>query len=787
MNFESRRSPAELYQQAKEAKKEANKEEVKEVDEEEKKEPVKILMDNEEILEQVGKKSQQLAEEYPEEYARYLEVLRKSRKAGGDSHQDFLKAELYCKAIYNLVRANKDRNPKTSKMFEHQVDMSEDIIKWLDAGEHSGYVEAATSTGKTVVFVEFISALIGKQPEEPKEKLAASGLRTLVLVPSKDLVNQVVGDPSSPEDTKKKGFAGFGSPNLNVTKYYGDEKNLSGDVVVMTYQSMSAIIKGYEDDGKEEYKEAYIMLKGFTDPHHPENNIPPAFSAVVCDEAHEALGDVRQPDLISICPDAIKIGFTATPFFNKSGKTISSIFGEKFHKLSIEDAVEKNIVSDPRSYVIKSKLKVDMVISEGDYSPESLALLDDPERNNIAIGIAVDCIAKGKQGLISCVPKVEDGRSCAHAWKIAEELSKRTYIDPETGEEKKIDARAIDSSMDTKDKEDIYKLFTEGKVQFLTFVDALKQGWDNDKASVLINLRPTLSLVLALQRLGRILRKEDYGQHEYCDVYDIIDELFSSRNWSGETQLLAAELLGMKNGDTLITGQAQDGSVSDMMYAGIPTKLEINRLPQQIEGVENKGFAINMDGDPVVEGNAASKHLSITPDKLMNMYQGTEQCGKEFYVIAHLIEAIRHNIKEAVMEEKIYVQKFLEFNGLDKDEFLKKFKQKSPTYRELPQVWNLRKLVAIAGISEDEAYEKLREHEYLGTTFLETLSDQTGVSLPILKKLVVENKIEPAGISERTKPNGKKVETPLYDSFNVISKVDDQILKPVERKGQRMA
>ncbi|MEI6378291.1 MAG: DEAD/DEAH box helicase family protein [Candidatus Falkowbacteria bacterium] len=744
------KSPAELYHQTKAVNKDWGED----------------LVEKKDFVKSHHKTPRELVEEFPEQYPVYLEILRSLRKSGQEKLEDFLEDEQYCQIKYNLMTALQAMNPEESSLYAHQVDMITDLINHIDKGERTGYIESATSTGKTVVFVEFVKNLINKKEEEPYDQPSESGIKTLVLAPSADLCNQIVGDREANEGKGKKGFAQF-APNIRATKYFDKSKDMSGDVVVMTYASLNAIIRGYEDDGKEEYKEAYDML------------MSDHFGAIISDEAHRALGNKIGNNLPRIAGKALKIGFTASPLFT-DGRSVKSIFGEKIHELSLLDAVEKNLVADPRMFVIDSKFKVKLKTGgKGDYSEEDLAALDDPERNKIAINIAMDCIMKGKQGLISCVPKNEDGRSCAHAWKVAEELAKQIIIDPKDGKERNVRAQAIDGDMKPEEREEMYKKYSNGEIDFLTFVDTLKEGWDNDKASVLINLRPTLSRVLAAQRLGRILRKQDYKQKEYCDVYDIVDDNFEDRNTEQETQLLVAEILGMEDGDILTSGKAHDGTMSDLKYSGVDTKLHINRKPQQMP--DSAEGLCSHDERSVLSQALAVKVLHISRANLQERYQGIRKAGETYYDFDKTIDAMNHYVTNQILEGNVDVNRFLAVTGQDKEEFFAKFKKQSIGTSSLPVAFRLNKLIKISGLSQDEVLEKMGKDEYLGNIFLADITDAAGIGFSYLQKAVAESKLWPKDKADRKDEKGKIEKTPFYDAYQITEMIQKKLIGPAKK------
>ncbi|MEK7460925.1 MAG: DEAD/DEAH box helicase [Patescibacteria group bacterium] len=375
---------------------------------------------------------------------------------------------------------------------EHQQDVFHAFFRFLNSDNgRKGYIDMPTGTGKTAVFVELVEALAGHP--EIGEKAAT---KTLVLVPTVDLIHQTLGEPMDEED-EPRGFRKF-APNLRVTTYFGDNKDLTGGVVLMTYNSLINLIN--------ERKITENM-----------------FDLIVMDEAHNSLGDTTRQTvdaLMSICSDGLLIGFTATTEYSPDEeRQVWSVFGPEIHRLGLREAIQRGILSpvDWDYFQTDPDMLKDFhgrLLSGSDYSPALLKRLNNEARNQKAVEYVERALRSGLQTLVSCLP-VNGQIGERHIETMAELINAANIqmpkLNPATGQPLPSEfvtavARVIDGRMSGEERLQILADYRAGRIHVLTFVDILKEGVDLPDAKALINLRPTRSPVLAKQRLGRILR-----------------------------------------------------------------------------------------------------------------------------------------------------------------------------------------------------------------------------------------------------------------------------------------
>ena len=401
--------------------------------------------------------------------------------------------------LTNLAQYIGDGN-KADMLYDHQKTIINDTANFLRGGNRRGYIEAPTGTGKTVLFVTLAEAFSYQAETPPK---------ILVVTPTKDLVRQTLGGSRG-----DKGFAGF-APHMNVGTYYSDTpagmRGLEAQVTITTYSSLTKLaaapITTIDEAG-----ERHTKLVNLVNQH---------FDIIFLDEGHKALGASSRQIINDINPDTLIIGFTATPDYHAS-RSLESLLPVLIHRLDLKEAITLNMLSSVVPIALPAPTTTAQEFSIGalgEYENKSLRqLIHNKARNRMVVSIATQLIQAGNTPIIACIP----GDTMTHPHLIADLLSEQ-YVDGEDGIPRPIRVSAITSSISAAARQLIYAELEKGTIDALTYIDVLTEGWDSQRANVIINARPTRSLVSARQRTGRILRnKPDNRPALAIDIVDTI-------------------------------------------------------------------------------------------------------------------------------------------------------------------------------------------------------------------------------------------------------------------------
>ncbi len=323
-------------------------------------------------------------------------------------------------------------------------DEDEDIVD--EAPEDPGadrrfWFEHATGSGKTVAAVGFIEA-------------SRTG-GTLILTHRRNLVDQFIGEISD------RGYADRLSPPL-----LDGADHPYGPVTVETYQW-------------------FVRNAG---------RISDAYSIVICDEAHTALGE-KTSACIRAWPGPVFIGMTATGAL--IARHVTDLFPTQTSRFDLAQAARRGVIAPlrcvriPPGPGVRTIAKVPLRKGEvdQDFDQEELAKLLDQTPFNVAI-------ADLYRSRFRRVPGVVYTAGVKHANNVAKAF-----------QDAGINARAVSGETPKRELAEILAGFERGEVDVLCNAMLLAEGWNSPRATICMHLAPTASRRVYQQRVGRVTRR----------------------------------------------------------------------------------------------------------------------------------------------------------------------------------------------------------------------------------------------------------------------------------------
>lgn len=216
-----------------------------------------------------------------------------------------------------------------------------------------------------------------------------------------------------------------------------------------------------------------------------EKTSPP--DLIVIDEAHHATSSTYRK-IIDAFPRAHILGVTATPC-RGDGKGLDDIFDDIIMGPSIGDLIREGHLVEPVVYAPPVGIDLAGVHTRaGDFDKKELSeRVDKPMITGDAVGHYLR-LCPGEPAIAFCV-------SVKHAEHVAEEFRRAG-----------IRSVRVDGGMEDAERKAAIDGLGNGTVQVLTSVDLIGEGLDIPTVSAAILLRPTQSLGLFLQQVGRALR-----------------------------------------------------------------------------------------------------------------------------------------------------------------------------------------------------------------------------------------------------------------------------------------
>lgn len=223
----------------------------------------------------------------------------------------------------------------------------------------------------------------------------------------------------------------------------------------------------------------------------------PEPSLIVQDEAHHLIRGNMWGRIVDAWPDAYLIGKTATPA-RLGGEGLGEGHGGYFTDMvlgpSVADLIFAGFLSPARIYAPPVVADLQGIRSRGgDYAnDQAAAAMDRPTVTGDAIA-HYQRLAAGQQAIAFCC-------NVAHAVSVCDAFKTAG-----------ISAELLLGN--TPDREQVVTAFASHRIRVLVTVDVVSEGFDVPAASCAILLRPTQSLGLYLQQVGRVLRPAPGKEH----------------------------------------------------------------------------------------------------------------------------------------------------------------------------------------------------------------------------------------------------------------------------------
>lgn len=411
-------------------------------------------------------------------------------------NDDFLPSKQLGNAPVEIVEPYSSLPP----LFDYQEEMGGKITHLLNCPTSKmALIQLPTGAGKTRTILSSLIEFITQQKDNNNE------ITMLWLAHTEELCEQAI-------ESFRRTWQSQGVYGKKIIRFWGSNKLNEDDIqdsfLVAGYQKITNLGKNETD----KYK--YLC-----------NTI----DIVVVDEAHKALApkikniicEMKRNDHVKI------IGLTATPgrgVFNvNENKLLAKLFDNKLltveslGKKPIETLQNRQILSKIKREVIRTDNNfaladrdVDEIYDLGDYSVSVLKrLAENHIRNELIVSKIFDFLGRGKQTLVFAC-------SVEHARKLSLAVSIKS------GE-----AATIDCTMRRNQRRKIINDFKDERIKVLFNYGVLSTGFDAPNIRAIVITRPTTSIVLYSQMIGRGLRGKKMGGSEECVLVDVVDNFIN--------------------------------------------------------------------------------------------------------------------------------------------------------------------------------------------------------------------------------------------------------------------
>lgn len=376
------------------------------------------------------------------------------------------------------------------RLYPYQRQVYRDILAALNMPERRVVAHLPTGAGKTRVASHIACHMLNARDEK--------NALVIWLASTEELCEQAT-------EALERAWSHLGLREVTVNRYWGehqqDLENLPGGFLVAGLSKLWGVARRDSMWSPRLAKRA---------------------AGVVFDEAHQAVAPTHAfltEQLIGAATPLL--GLTATPgrqtTLGDEDYALAEIFARR--RVSIDPQGHDNAVtyliaggylSEPR-FVTKEFPGDGAPIegtTESDYSKEILDKLgQDETRNRKIVEWATEAIARHRRVIAFC-PTVESAHKC-------EKLLRASGID----------ASAITAETPQEIRSDIIGRYRENSVygRIILNYGVLTAGFDAPKTSCVIVARPTKSLVLYSQMVGRALRGPNVGGTRWAEIVTVVD------------------------------------------------------------------------------------------------------------------------------------------------------------------------------------------------------------------------------------------------------------------------
>jgi ribonuclease E len=303
------------------------------------------------------------------------------------------------------------------------------------------WFEHATGAGKTVAALGFVEA-------------SHTG-GVLILTHRRNLVDQFLGE------LRDRGY----SKRISRPLLKGED-SVKGPVTVETYQW-------------------FVRNAG---------KISSAYTIVICDEAHTALGE-KTSAAIREWTGPIFIGMTATGAL--IARHVTDLFPTQTSRFDLAQAARRGVISPLRCVRISPGVGVRTIAKvplrrgeiDTEFDQDELAKLLDQQPFNMAVANLYKTRFNG-------VPGVVYAAGVRHAYNLAEAFRAEN-----------IKAQAVSGETPKRELVEILARYERGDIDVLINAQLLAEGWNSPRATVCVHLAPTASKRIYQQRVGRVTRR----------------------------------------------------------------------------------------------------------------------------------------------------------------------------------------------------------------------------------------------------------------------------------------
>jgi len=420
----------------------------------------------------------------------------------------------YLPTLYEQPLSKEVIFPQTF-LFPHQRRVKDDVTRLLINGHDRLLIHMPTGAGKTRTSIEAII--------DYWKAYSNRATNIIWLAHSEELCEQAV-------ETFKTLWEVRGDQEIDVYRFWSNHDipdfSVGNSFIVASFQKLYSMISSNDNTSFQAI-----------------NNLKRTCNFIIVDEAHKAIAPTYKTCISYLFNENLTklVGLTATPgraksdmddshFLNTGTDELADFFDRNKVSITNDDG---NEMDDPIGFlqergflsrINRKKVRTDVEIELNDKEREFVAsfleipksilnkLAKDDSRNALILSEVASLRIQKKQIILFAL-------SVEHAHLITELLNL-----------KGITARCIDGNTAPSDRVNSITRYKQNEISVLVNYGVLTTGFDAPNTNAIIITRPTASLVLYSQMIGRGIRGPKVGGNEECELIDLEDNLVGFPN-----------------------------------------------------------------------------------------------------------------------------------------------------------------------------------------------------------------------------------------------------------------
>ncbi len=288
----------------------------------------------------------------------------------------------------------------------------------------------------------------------------------------------------------------------------------------------------------------FISIQTFNSQDFTNKTVEHFYDYIIVDEFHHAAAPTYQK-LLDYYQPKILLGLTATPE-RMDGKSVLEHFNNRIAaEIRLPEAIDRKLLCPFQYFGVTDTVDLkDLRWTKGGYDKGELSNVY--TISGVVAQRRADLIVAS---LLKYVTDIEDVKGLGFCVSIAHAEFMSNYFN-----EHGIPSMFLTGSSPDEERKEAKNLLVSGKVRFLFVVDIYNEGVDIPEVNTILFLRPTESLTIFLQQLGRGLRLSE--EKECLTVLDFIGQ--ANKKYNFEDKFVAL----LSNTGRSVTREIKDGFIS---------------------------------------------------------------------------------------------------------------------------------------------------------------------------------------------------------------------------------